>query len=297
MEAYKLVFLSLFLTGCATKGLIISKDTYESECIVKVGEKTSKVISSSFSGQSQKTIDYWKPSLIISGINNAEIIDHNLRFEIHDIGRFDEYEIPYMNTVTETHYVGKPENGIVLSLASVGIYPIISPRSFYNLTFGCTEITSSVQADISKQNKTGRVEWKTLPFRKTPLKHKISISGFEDNHYYEFVNKCYPELSQCEKDDNIYIINLSSIMGKSHKKSSSIKLTCLDCNLSNNSDTNPYKKLYSSIDLDFNLLTNSEKNLDTFNNDSNLDHFNTCQRIGFEVGSKKFKNCLVRFNN
>lgn len=243
-----LVILMLLLVGCATTS---------SEGKYTVVETTQR-----------KDYQESDPPKHFSGIKAVSLNGSKIMLQLVDKSLFEEYSVPLITYLHEYHSETHLIKGFLKTTVVLPIYLVFSPlflisdngrNDFSNFfrdytwksIFGYSEkkIRSPV-ANPANKVKTGKSEWRDL--QKT---HKILISGF-DKDYERSIN-----WGEAEYDLSPYILNTDIT------KTTTIKITCLDCDLLGQDEQQAiYKDTKKAVEIiaDFrniktNLLTNTEK--------------------------------------
>ena len=272
-----------------------------SDCIVRNNHLTKSQITNE---TNEKSIFYEQElTKNFGGIESIKIIDSKLSLNVINKGFFYEYNAPIVKVADVFHYPAQPVFGGLLSLASVGLWPLFAPRDFYVFTFGCTS-TSSFKSEIDKTRKikTGKIEWRNFY-----QPHKISISGFDKEYTFNIENNF----------SNIFDIT-EPILNTELTNSTSLKITCLDCSLKNITELNSANDIKTSIQLNYDFrpiksslieakrkameLQQTEKsNLKTTESTNISEHTldpaiekakETCLSLGFK--NEKLGNCVLK---
>ena len=170
------------------------------------------------------------------------------------------------------------------------------------------------QLDQTRKVKTGKSEW-----RDTHKAHKILISGFDKDYELTTSNNPDPE----EYDLSPYILNTDLT------KNTTIKITCLDCDLLGQEEQTLYKDAKKTVEItaDFReikatlLAEEKTKRIEQAQRDKEaaiqrvvdakealqrrketqgvpLGQFKEqCQALGFKVGSADYGNCVLELND
>ena len=292
-----LLIISVLHVGCASNSNSLCP-AYDSKLI----STTYKKIDTS------KTTENYilKPNSEISGIKSANLSEAHLSISLVNKAFYEEYSSPVINEIRQKNYEGHPSR-VMLGTVMTGGIIWLDPKA-PNLAFGCTEETSmGSYPDTSKQNKTGKSEWRDLK-----KSHKLLVSGFGKD--YEFW-----------RDD----IDLSSVILNSDiDKSTNIEITCMDCELGNQEQSlanNLKKKVVISADfreLKSSLVAQDKaKKIEQAKRDKEtevqrgiqekedlklrkeslgvpLEEFKEqCKQLGFKEKSTDFGDCVLQLNN
>ena len=168
-------------------------------------------------------------------------------------------------------------------------------------TLGCTEkVFWKSLPDLTRKIKTGKSEWRDV--QKT---HRILISGFDKDYEYLI-----------HWDDAEYDLS-SFVLNTDFTKTTTIKLTCLDCELQGSEEQNKYKDLKKTVEItaDFRAIKenfisaekfklieqnlNDKESLKIRKQDQGLplEGFKAqCKELGFKAGTTAFGNCVLELN-
>lgn len=306
-----LSLLMLALVGCATfNKKPLPEDKYGSKCnhpsphIFKITTKDVKQNSSEKSEFYEST-----PTKVFSGIKSANIADSTATISVFSKGYYEQYSAPLIETIREKHREAKPGLGLFSTVLMLGLYPVLAYNDFSEVTFGCTDKTFVMsEPDSTKKVKTGNSEWTGIT-----EPHKFLVSGFDKG--YEF---------------SAETIDLSNaILNTDLTEKTTVKVTCLDCNLLGQEEQDLYKdvKQYVELSADFRevkaKLVAEEKTRKTeqAHRDKEaaiqrvidakevlerrkeaqgvpLNEFKAqCQSLGFKLGSEEYGNCVLELND
>ncbi len=225
------LILTTIISGCAS---VNTKDQYAENCEHfskdnQWGKNTHEDVSI-IKEATSKTSEFYdsKPTKVISGIESDQLNGSSLTLKIFDNGLFEQFSAPVVDVIREVKYEAHPLTGTFTPVG--GVVWMFNPKLMNDYTFGCTERRFlRSEPDETKKVKTGKSEWKDIQ-----RSHKISISGFDKD--YEF-----------NIDANMKMVDLSSaILNSPLSKNTTLKITCLDCNLASVEE----KSLYPNIKMD-----------------------------------------------
>jgi hypothetical protein len=193
-----------------------------------------------------------KPSKIFSGIASVNLNGAELNVQLFNQGLFEQYSAPVVDVMLEQRSKSNPLGYTPLPAPLLAW--IFTPEKMQNLTHGCTSRRFlNTERDESKKVKTGKSEWQN-----TYSGHKILISSFDKD--YEF---------NVDADTSTKVIDLSSaILNTPSSKNTTLKITCLDCNLLGAEEKNLYPNVKTEVVLthDFSAtklaLNEAQKNRD-----------------------------------
>lgn len=300
-----LIILTLSLIGCATTGSNSGKDKYGEQCQYLDGQP--HVPMKSFDKKvdtSDKTESFDLVSKKeFSGIEKVYSNGSKLTIQLIDKSLFEQYTIPKVLVIKENQYKAHNDKGILGTIVTLGTIWIFAPHKYSNFTFGCTEqILMGTQLDQTRKVKTGKSEW-----RDTHKAHKILISGFDKDYELTTSNNPDPE----EYDLSPYILNTDLT------KNTTIKITCLDCDLLGQEEQTLYKDTKKTVEItaDFReikatlLAEEKTKRIEQAQHEKEalqrrketqgvpLGQFKEqCQALGFKVGSADYGNCVLELN-
>jgi hypothetical protein len=188
---------------------------YQTERISKVGDT-----------------QYLDPSRAMTkyqGITDISLTaDGTLSLALKEVMYVPEFTAPLLETARVD---GTRANPVATALATgitFGLYPLIAPREFWQVTVGRQDNIAilKTEPDQSKERKTGRHEWVTLPFPKA----EISVSVGEDDHWFPIA----PNGTNAEINLNISQMLFEKVTENSNIR---VRVTCLNCkeNLDNTS--------------------------------------------------------------
>lgn len=249
------LILTTVISGCSS---VNTKEQYAENCEhfskdTQWGKNTREDINIIQEATSKKS-DFYdsKATKVISGIESAQLNGASLTLKIINNGLFEQFSAPVVDVIREVKYEAHPLTGTFTPVGSV--VWLFNPELMNNYTFGCTERQFlRTEPDESKKVKTGKSEWKD-----TQRSHKILISSFDKD--YEF---------NVDADTSTKVIDLSSaILNTPSSKNTTLKITCLDCNLLGAEEKNLYPNVKTEVVLthDFSVtklaLNEAQKNRD-----------------------------------
>ena len=303
--------LSLSLGGCAsTNNKCVDGFgkplTYKTEITEEIRDTTArenlyeKVLAKEFSG------------IVFSNRQNA-----TLTLRVINQAKYEEYSAPIIDKTYITTFNPPLVTKVLLPLLPIMLPVVIfNPKGTYNEFFGCTQQqTISGLSDLTRKVKTGKTEWRDLD-----KSHKILISGFNKDYEFERSNTPTKEIK----------IDLSeAILNTEISKNTTIKITCLDCDLLGQEEQNIFKNVKKSVELsaDFRdiktLLVAQEKgkkieqsrlekeaelqrvikekeNIESRKESLGVplnDFKIQCKELGFKEGTTDFGNCVLQLND
>jgi len=321
-RASLLVLLTLLLVGCATTSSE-GKDKYGEQCQYLEGQP--HVQTNSF----QKKVDTSEKTELydlvskkeFSGIEKVYLNVSKLTIQLIDKSLFEQYTSPKVLVVNENQYEAHPVKGFAGTIITAGTLWLFAPQKYSNFTFGCTEqVLMDSQLDQTRKTKTGKTEW-----REVEKAHKFLVSGFNKDYIFDIYMGSYERLPL----NNQALINLSeAILNTDFTKTTTIKITCLDCDLLGEEEQALYKYAKKTVEItaDFraikaDLIVEAEKKkVAQVKHDKEvaiqrvvqakedlqrkkeaqsvpLNEFKAqCQELGFKLGSKEFGNCVLELN-
>lgn len=332
--------LTLTLYGCATTTGGIGKfgedlDVKTCEGAGKEHEDKYTIVETSYTPSFQEST----PIKHFSGIKNVKIESSKLLLSLIDKSLYEEYSTPLVTKLDEIHHDAHPLLAVVggLFIPVVILPPFIIATPFliwdkkwrsdffregwaswiYPFTFGCTEKKLlSPELDFTKKTKTGKSEW-----RDSPSPHTFLISGFDK----DYERDVYLHSSQ---DVDIELSN-NGILNTELTKNTTVKITCLDCDLLGLEEQNLYKDVKKTVELtaDFReikatlvaeektkeklqaqldkeaaiqRISRAKKDLQRRKETQGvpLSGFKAqCTKLGFKVGTTDFGNCVLELND
>lgn len=227
------------------------------------------------------------PSKNFSGIQSVEITTDGLLVKFIDQDYFEKYSTEQTNIIERTNYDAHPIGG-VLGGVGFGLF-LVSPQDQTDFTVGCHEDKfMSKQPDLTMKTNIGH-EWHSVK-----RIHKILVSGFDRD--YEFTT------------GSKYPIDLSLVLlSISLSPTTTLKITCLDCNLQDTEAQSNFKDIKTSVTYsgDFrNLKRLAMVKRELFENTEpknkltgSFEQFKSqCQELGFKIGTKDYGNCVLDLN-
>jgi hypothetical protein len=312
-----LILLPLSLIGCATTNKNTLQDgKYGAKCHDKTSAE-SKLLTLN----TKETTNLYQPepSNVFSGIQSAQLNGSKLTLTLFNKNLFEEYSAPMVDTVRENTKVTHPLAVFFATIVTGGTGWIFWTKEYTEFVFGCTDKTLvSSNPDTSRQTKTGKTEWRDA---ETPLSRIFLISGFD---------KDYERDGYYQKSQNQVEIDLSTaILNTDLTKNTTIKISCLDCDLLGPEEQNIYKDVKKTVEItaDFReikaTLVAKEKTrkIEQDQRDKEaiiqrvidekedlqrrketqgvpLAEFKAqCQALGFKVGSADYGNCVLELND
>ena len=312
-----LVLTLLLLVGCATTG--------------KYGEDLGQSCKGADHSQSEdkytivkttqtKTYKESVPQKQFGGIEASRLEKSNLMLGLVNKSLYDEYSIPLVTKIREVHYDSHLIKGFFKTTLALPFFVVFSPLYFtvgderdrhlfheffeyytWNSVFGCTKkilLDPDPDLDLNKKVKTGKSEW-----RDATKIHEVLISGF--NRDYEYKGENNIDLTQA-----ILTTNLTS--------TTTLKITCMDCDLLGPAEQKLYKDAKKTVELTYDfrpvkeLLIKAEKEkaiqrelqekenkkAEKERNGAPINRFKEqCMQLGFKAGTQDFGNCVLELND
>ncbi len=325
MKLFYVAVMALLLGGCALTNTKEDPDIckHSSETTRKFGRTTS-IDKEVIKVETSEKSEFYEltPLKVFSGIESANLNKVYLTLKITDSGLFEQYSAPVVNSTIQARYEAHPFTG---TFTPVGIFVwLFNPTTMNAFTFGCTESTFlSSEPDKTRKVKTGKSEWKDIQ-----KSHRILVSGFDKDYEFVLDDKGREKPSE---------IDLSSAISNTElTKNTTLKITCLDCDLLGSQEQNLYKdrKINVVLTHDFRPIKKSlaesqkashaeeerikivqvkrdkeESKLRELQAKEDLkaerqkqgvplDGFKAqCKELGFKVGSTDFGNCVLQLND
>ena len=309
-----LVLLTLLLVGCATssKGKF-GEDLDDHACYTMLtnaehvtGTAFIKMVDTG--GVKLSLSD--TPLKSFSGIESVMLNASELTVTSINKSLYEEYSAPLFADLHTIDHEARPIYGIWLSVFTFGIYPAVQPTHAKRLTFGCTETKLGMpHEDLIRKVKTGKIEW-----RETEKANKFLVSGFDKDYMFDIYMGSYERFPL----KNQVIISLSkAILNTDFTKATTIKITCLDCDLLGEEEQALYKDAKKTVEItaDFRaikadlIVETAKKKVEQARRDKEdlirkkhaqevpLDEFKAqCQSLGFKLGSAEYGNCVLELN-
>lgn len=326
MKLFYVAVMALLLGGCASTNTKEDPDIcrHASESIRKKFNRTTSIDKEVVNVETSEKMEFYEltPIKVFSGIESANLNNVYLTLKITDKALFEQYSAPIINSMLQAQYEAHPFTG---TFTPIGIFVwLFNPTDMNAFTFGCTEITlMSSDPDATKKVKTGKSEWKDIQ-----KSHRILVSGFDKDYEFVLDDKGREKPSE---------IDLSSAISNTElTKNTTLKITCLDCDLLGSEEQNLYKdrKINVVLTHDFSPIKESlaeskkvryaeeerikivqvkrdkeESKLRELQAKEDLkaerqkqgvplDGFKAqCKELGFKVGSTDFGNCVLQLND
>ena len=226
--------LSLTLGGCATTNkeggakCNIPHNLFPEDITTKLPDE---VIETSQRRQLTKP----DPIKQFSGIVSAKKENTNLVLVMSDKTIYEEYSVPVINRLENIRH--EPHYGIGLLSIWVPYFWLANPSAMSDGVFGCIDHNiMSDELDLSRIVKTGKSEW-----RDVNKLHRFQVSGFDKE--YEF------ERTPTSATDEIKIDLSDAIRNTDVSNNTTIKVTCLDCNLLGQEEQIQFKDVKKIVEL------------------------------------------------
>ena len=322
--------LTLTLYGCATTTGGIGKfgedlDVKTCEGAGDAHEDKYTIIETSYTPSFQEST----PIKHFSGIKNVKIDGSKLLLSLIDKSLYEEYSTPLVTKLDEIHHDAHLLlpflGGLIYVPFSIAFSPFLIWDKKWrtdvfsgstNFVFGCTEKRlQSPELDFTKKTKTGKTEW-----RDSPSPHTFLISGFDK----DYERDGYHHTSQ-----GVDIDISKAILNTDLTKKTTVKITCLDCDLLGPEEQNLYKdvkktveitadfreikatlvaeektkeKLQAQLDKEAAIQRTIDKKEDLQRRKETqgvpLNKFKAqCTKLGFKVGTTDFGNCVLELND
>lgn len=238
-KALLLITLAITLVGCASTAgtkcfstkpaspfAIITTEVSEKE--LASFTKTTEYITEETS--EKKEFYELTPIKVFSGIESANFNNSKLTLTLLDKGLFEQYSTPVENVLQKTYYNAQPVRVLFGTVLSGGLIWLIAPTKASHLAFGCTEqFLISTKPNESLKVKTGKSEW-----RDVPKSHRLLVSGLNKDYEYDVGGSKVIDLS-------------SAILNTELTKNTTLKVTCLDCDLLGAEEHNLYKDSKTNV--------------------------------------------------
>lgn len=322
MRLFYVAVMALLLGGCASTN---TKDQYPENCEHfskdnAWGKNTHEDVEV-IKVQTSKKSEFYEltPLKVFSGIESANLNKIYLSLTMADNGLFEQYSAPVVDTMEQDQYEAHRFTG---TFTPVGIFVwLFNPKLMNAYTFGCTaRWLLSSEPDKTRKVKTGKSEWKAIQ-----KSHRLLVSGFDKDYEFEVDAYTSPR-----------VIDLSTaILNTELSKNTTLKVTCLDCDLLGSEEQNLHKDSKTNIALthDFRSIKeslaesqkarhadeesikieqvkrdNEESKLSALQAKEDLkaekqkqgvplDGFKAqCKELGFKDGSTDFGNCVLQLN-
>jgi len=238
VKLFYVAVLALLLGGCASTN---TKDQYPVSCehFSKdniYGKNTREDIEDIKVETSKKSEFYdLTPSKVFSGIESANLNKAYLTLAMVDNGLFEQYSAPVVDTMRQDQYEAHRFSG---TFSPVGMFVwLLNPKLMNAYTFGCTaRWLLSSEPDTTRKVKTGKSEWKAIQ-----KNHRILVSGFDKDYEFEVNAYKYP-----------VVIDLSTAISNTElPKNTTLKVTCLDCDLLRSEEQDLYNDANASVELGY----------------------------------------------
>ena len=324
-RASLLVLLTLLLVGCATTDTKIYL-AYGPKCIPlnhSLKSIPTAITTTDIKIATLDKSDFYEltPTRVFNGIKSVNLHDSKLTLSLVDKAYFEQYSAPVINLVRESQYEAHPIRAFFGTIFTAGAIWLIAPKPYSDFASGCTDKSLiSSNPDTTKKIKTGKAEW-----RETEKAHKFLVSEFNKDYIFDIYMGSYERLPL----NNQALINLSeAILNTDFTKTTTIKITCLDCDLLGEEEQALYKDAKKTVEItaDFraikaDLIVEAEKKkVAQVKHDKEvaiqrvvqakedlqrrkeaqgvpLNEFKAqCQELGFKLGSKEYGNCVLELN-
>ena len=233
MKLFYVVVMAALLGGCASMN---TKDQYPESCEHNAWGGNTREDIDFIKVETSKKSEFYEltPLKIFSGIESANINDTRLTLTMVDRGLFEQYSAPVIDTMRQVQYEAHRFTG---TFTPVGVFVwMFNPKSMNDYTFGCTSrnLVNS-EPDASKKVKTGRSKWRDIT-----KSHRILVSGLNKDYEYDI------------GDSRVIDLN-SALLNTDLSKNTTLKVTCLDCDLLGAEEQNLFKGSSASINLSSDL--------------------------------------------
>jgi len=314
-RASLLVLLTLLLVGCATTDT--KNDlAYGPKCIPlnhSLKSIPTAITTTDIKIATLDKSDFYEltPTRVFNGIKSLNLHDTKLTLSLVDKAYFEQYSAPVINLVRESQYEAHPIRAFFGTIFTAGVIWVIAPKPYSDFASGCTDKSLiSSNPDTTKKIKTGKTEW-----RETEKAHKFLVSGFDKNYMFDIYMSTYERLPA----SNQVVINLgAAIINTDLTNSTTIKITCLDCDLLGQEEQALYKDAKKTVEItaDFRaikanlIVETAKKKVEQVRRDKEdlqrrkesqgvpLNEFKAqCQALGFKLGSKEYGNCVLELND
>jgi len=260
------------------------------------------------------------PKKVFSGIETVKLRDMTLTLSLVNKAYFEEYSTPVIDLIRVVHYEDHPYRAIFGTIFLAGLLWVVEP-DYSDFAFGCTNKTLlSKEPDTTKKVRTGKSEWRDIESTQ-----RFLVSGFNKDYVFDVYMGSYERLPL----NNQALINLSTaIINTDLTNSTTIKITCLDCDLLGQEEQALYKDAKKTVEItsDFRaikadlIVETAKKKVAQVKQDKEaaiqrvvqakedlqrkkeaqgvpLNEFKAqCQSLGFKLGSADYGNCVLELN-
>ncbi len=177
------------------------------------------------------------PTMVFSGIKSAKIDNSTAIISVLSKGYFEQFSAPVLNTIVERHREARPFLGLTSAILTAGLFPVFAHKDFSEITFGCTdrEALWYSENDITKKIKTGKSEW-----RDSQNTYHFLVSGFDK----DYERDGYHHTSQ-----GVDIDLSKAILNTDLTKKTTLKITCLDCDLLGPEEQSLFKDAKKTVEI------------------------------------------------
>lgn len=143
-------------------GLLIISSLILTACGGKYTEQVSKVVGST------KFLAPSPDNELVQGFETVTLSNNGVvQFKLIEKNYAPEFEAPLIRSSTIEGTKANPVGTVFATFFTLGLYPVLETRGAINLTAGqkLNETLMNEQPDLTKQKKTGKFEWLTLPMK------------------------------------------------------------------------------------------------------------------------------------
>ena len=261
MKTFKflsIAVLTMFLYGCATTTDSVGK--YGEDLDVNTCEGADKehkdkytIVETSYTASFQEST----PRKHFSGIETVKIEGSKLLLSLIDKSLYEEYSTPLVTKLDEIHHDAHPLLAVLVGFRTIAvdlpIQIVFSPiliwdkkyrsSKYWNVlpglskfAFGCTEKKLlNKEPELTQKVKTDKSEW-----RDSQSPHKFLISGFD---------KDYEREGDHNTSQGVDIDISKAILNTDLTKNTTVKITCLDCDILGPEEQNLYKDVKKTVEI------------------------------------------------
>ena len=246
--------LTMSLVGCATTTGGVGKfgedlDVKTCEGAGKEHEDKYTIVETSYTPSFQEST----PIKHFSGIKNVKIDGSKLLLSLIDKSLYEEYSTPLVTKLDEIHHDAHLLlpflGGLIYVPFSIAFSPILiwdkkyRSSKYWNVlpglskfAFGCTEKKLlNKEPELTQKVKTDKSEW-----RDSQSPHKFLISGFD---------KDYEREGDHNTSQGVDIDISKAILNTDLTKNTTVKITCLDCDILGPEEQNLYKDVKKTVEI------------------------------------------------
>jgi hypothetical protein len=229
--------LALSLAGCATRDIFnTTREIDIAGTCRHLKDENGKTSDVKRTTSEKEDIYDQTASKVFSGIKSANLNNSTLIVSLVNKGYFEQYSVPLVETIQQTTYDRHLTRATIATIIYIGI-PWLITDHFSDLAFGCTEEKKLYTTpDLAKKTKTGGAEWRDIQ-----KSHKFIISGFDKD--YEL------DASHQILQHQVAIDLSATILNSDLTENTSVKITCLDCDLLGPEEQSNYKDVKKIVEI------------------------------------------------